>query len=587
MSYDLMLKNALSLHESGHLDEAEKIYRQILVTAPDHPDILNLLGLVAQAKNNHSEACSLFMNAIKNKSDNVAYYYNLAFSLKSSGRTQEALDCFLKVAGMKPEIKETYNEIALLYQKKGELSEARKNWIYAISLDKTFTDAKINLALSYREENTGKAIDDLKKLAYEDANNGAVFYYLASLYFDRKNWEEAWKNAIKAKELAPTSDEVRVLLGKLSYLDQQIDNAKIYFAKAELLNPYNTEAIEGLADIYSREGNYTEAELRYKKLIEFDRNNYKYHSNYAEMLQRSGRISEALEEYRAAVIINPQSAEISNNLALILRDIGEFDEALGLLFNALSYAPQMDEVSINIYETLVMLSETDSVKANKIAENWFNNYKDNVFAKRIYAASKGEKIENHQIYIQKLFDNFADNYELVMQNLDYSVPMAMGRIAGALEGRIVDLGCGTGLVGEIIKNDRNKLIGVDISNKMLEVASAKKVYDKLIKDDIVSFLQNTSECFDWAIAADVFGYIGDLSPIIKSLRNKKIIFSVEVSDEVASPFILSLNGRYKYNTDYIIKLLYENSFVNIKTEELILRSDNGNPVKGKIFLCKK
>ena len=37
----------------------------------------------------------------------------------------------------------------------------------------------------------------------------------------------------------------------------------------------------------------------------------------------------------------------------------------------------------------------------------------------------------------------------------------------------LDLGCGTGLIGEALKNDRNKLIGVDISQKMLNIAKNK------------------------------------------------------------------------------------------------------------------
>lgn len=34
MSYDLILRQALKLHDEGRLDEAERLYRQILETAP-------------------------------------------------------------------------------------------------------------------------------------------------------------------------------------------------------------------------------------------------------------------------------------------------------------------------------------------------------------------------------------------------------------------------------------------------------------------------------------------------------------------------------------------------------------------------
>ena len=231
----------------------------------------------------------------------------------------------------------------------------------------------------------------------------------------------------------------------------------------------------------------------------------------------------------------------------------------------------------------MILAETDKEKALKIAENWLNNYKENVFAQHLCATLKGEYFEDNQIYAKKLFDNFADNYELVMQNLGYSVPMVMGRIVGALQGRILDLGCGTGLVGQALKNDRNKIIGVDISQKMLDVAASKKVYDKLINCDIIEFLQSNND-FDWVVCADVLGYIGELITIIKLIKNNNILFSIEVLDE-CEKYMISDGGRYKHNPIYVENILKENGFKNIVKEKTILRCENNIPVDGMIFVA--
>ncbi len=576
----MMFHNAVGLHEAGRLDEAETIYRQILETAPEQPDVLNLLGLVAQAKGAQSEACRLFMRAIRGKPQEASFYYNLAFSFKLDNRPREALENFIKVTELAPTVKETYNEIALLLQD-SDMNKARQNWSYALQLDGNYAEAKANMAMSYESENSGKAIADLEKLAGEYPQEALIFYYLTKLYMRRELWENAWSTAVKAKELAPTSDEIRVLLALLSCHDNQPENAKIYFAKAELLNPNNLAALMGLADLYSREGNFAEAEPRYKRVIELESNMFDAHNNYAEMLQRQGRLSEALEEYRAAVIINPVSAEVCNNLGLILRDLGEYDEALGLLFNALAHKPKQEETSVNLSETLILLSRQDVDKAKKIADNWLKQMPDNAFARQTAAALRGENVENNQIYSEKLFDNFADNYELVIKKLGYSVPAAMRRIAGDVKGTVADLGCGTGLVAEALKTPENRFIGVDISQKMLDAAAQKGLYDKLIKADIGDFLQNNNE-FDWAIAADVFGYIGELSATIEALKNKKIIFSIEISDQEANYSIMP-NGRYKHNPQYVEKLLRENGFGRISKEELVLRTENGEPVKGMIF----
>ncbi len=576
-----MFKNAVALYENGQFEQAEKIYRQLLEAMPENPEILNLLGLVAQSKGAHSEACSLFANAIMNKPDDVSFYYNLAFSCKYDNRPLEALENFKKVSSLKPEIKETYNEIAQILQQNGNMEEARKNWQYAIALDANYAEAKINLAMSYKNDNLGKAIEDLEKLAKEYPEEALVFYYLTSIYMQKNEDAKAWIYAMKAKELAPTSDEIRVMLALLSCRENNFANARIYFAKAELLNPNNIEALLGLANLDSVENNFIQAEMRYKRVLELQPKNFEAHSNYAEMLQRAGRTAEALEEYRAAVIINPNSAEVSNNLGIILRDIKEYEQALELMFNALAHNPQKEEISANIAETLTIFAQMEKDKAIQIAENWLRDYPQNSFAKHIKAALKGEQSEDNQVYSENLFDIFADNYELVMQNLDYSIPMAMARIAGSLQGTIVDLGCGTGLVGQALKNSGNKIIGVDVSQKMLDIAAGKGVYEQLIKADIIEYLQNNND-FDWGVVADVLGYIGDLEQTTKLLKNKRLLLSIEVLDEEASYKIQS-NGRYKHNPLYVEKLLKECGFEDIYKEELIIRTENGRQVRGMIF----
>ena len=96
MSYELLFQRAVQLHEAGQLNEAEQIYRRILETAPQQPEVLNLLGLVAQAKGVQDEACSLFYQAIRQAPARAPFYYNLAFSLKLDNKPVEALESFEK-----------------------------------------------------------------------------------------------------------------------------------------------------------------------------------------------------------------------------------------------------------------------------------------------------------------------------------------------------------------------------------------------------------------------------------------------------------------------------------------------------------
>ena len=580
MSYNTLFAEALHYFDQGQFDASEQLLRQILETAPMQPDVLNILGLIAQAKGLHSEAVSYFMAAIREKNTDPAFYFNLAFSLKACGQYADALVNFNKVLQLAPQIKETHNEIACVYEALEQLDEARLHWNTALNMDNSYVVAKINLANSYRFDNPKKAQEDLSLIAKEEPKEPLVWYDLAYLAYNRNDYETALDLALKADALI-ASDEIKYLIGMLYLSLKKIDEAKVFFEKAEQLNEQHFAAKLRLADIFSQIGDFDKAELRYKRLIELNSKDFDTHQNYAEMLYRQHRLSEALEEYRQAVIIRPSSAEVNNNLGVVLKDLKEYDEALGLFFNALSLDPSLEAASINIAETIILLAAEDEEKARKIATNWYKTYQDNPFARQINASLQGEDIGNNQIYTEKLFDNFADNYEVVMQNLDYSAPMAIRRIAGPLEGRIADLGCGSGLVGLAVKTDRNQIIGVDLSSAMLSKAELKNVYAELVKSDILEFLRSRTD-FDWILAGDVLGYIGALDEFISLCHGKNVIFSIEVLDEDGD-YKIYPSGRFKHSVSYVENLLRQNGFCDISKEDIVLRTENGLPVKGALF----
>ena len=581
MSYNNLFNEALKCFDNGDFDRAEAYGRQIFETVPDNPDVLNLLGLTAQAKGLHQEACSYFSGAIRNKNNDPSLYFNLAFSLKASKQYYDALYNFEKVLTLAPQVKETYNEIACIYEGLSDLEKARTYWLKALEFDTDYAVAEINLANSYRIDNEDEAFLILNKLSLKYPDDPLVWYNLAWICYNRSEYDNSLKHAFRALELHQNSDAIRYLIG-LCYLASNNEiKAKDIFLEAEAINPDNPELKLCLADIFSRNNEFDEAEKRYKRLMEIDDKNYAVYNNYAEMLHRQKRLIEAMDIYRKAVIIFPASADISNNLGAILRELEEYDEALGLFFNALALNPNLVEASINIWETLVLLSIKDEQLAKDIADNWYKSYPDNQFAKYAKSALRGEHVENNKIFTEKLFDNFADNYEMVMQNLDYTAPVVIGRIAGHLEGRIADLGCGSGLVGMAVKKAENYLIGVDISTKMLEKAKQKNIYDELVKSDIVDFLKTRND-FDWIVAGDVLGYIGNLDEFLKCSKGKNLIFSIEVNKNITD-YKLQTNGRYNHNPVYVEKLLIKYGFYDISTEEFELRTENSVPVNSIIF----
>ena len=85
----------------------------------------------------------------------------------------------------------------------------------------------------------------------------------------------------------------------------------------------------------------------------------------------------------------------------------------------------------------------------------------------------------------------------------------------------VDLGAGTGLVGEQLrKHCQGEFFACDLSHRMLAVAKSKRVYDRIVVNDAVRFLNKEVALgmADLIVAADVLIYIHDLQPLFDAVE---------------------------------------------------------------------
>ena len=142
-------------------------------------------------------------------------------------------------------------------------------------------------------------------------------------------------------------------------------------------------------------------------------------------------------------------------------------------------------------------------------------------------------------YVRTLFDQYAARFDGELRDaLHYRGPELLRRAIDKVFGadrrfaRALDLGCGTGLMGEVMRGRTDELVGVDLSPAMLAAAERKRIYDRLALDDLVSFLATEERPFDLIVAADVFVYLDDLAPVLHLAAGRlaasgAIAFSVE------------------------------------------------------------
>jgi len=283
--------------------------------------------------------------------------------------------------------------------------------------------------------------------------------------------------------------------------------------------------------------------------------------DFALMLSAEGDFSGAAETLLSALEIVP-------GWALGWYQLGEFYEAAG-----------DNGAAIAAWRTALSLDPADHSGAS---------------LKLALAGAESDAAAMPGAFVEMLFDQYASKFdEALVNGLGYRAPVlleaairATGRDRFSLA---LDLGCGTGLMGERLRPMCDRLEGIDISAEMLRKARDKGIYDRLEKADLQSF-SNAGSSLDLVTAADVFMYLGALDGIFANVSrllapDGLFAFSVERLD-AADGFALQPSRRYAHSEAYLRRLLAESglTLVSIRTERI--RDDRKEPVQGLIVVAR-
>lgn len=389
----------------------------------------------------------------------------------------------------------------------------------------------------------------------------APFYNnLSDAYRMLENAPEAEAAARRAIALRPDLPEAHYNLGAALHLQRQTDAAISAYRSALSLRPGYLEARLGIGDALLVEGHHDDALDIYRQALQSAPDSPGANTRIGMALRRAKRIDEAIVHYTACIARQPR-AEYYNNLALLYLQTDRKPDAAANLRKLLELTP------------------------------------GNTSARHLLDALDGKTTERAPAeYVRELFDQYAETFESHLVNkLDYRMPQLLGdvlhgHIGAARDLALLDLGCGTGLMGEVLRDICIRLVGVDISPKMVEKTLEKDLYTEAHADDLLTFMQRCAAAdFDLVTAADVFVYLGDLGAIFREAGRLLrpggwFAFTVEATaaDEQGD-FVLDATGRYRHNAGYLQRLAAASGLSQAHFSDAVIRTQNERPVNG--YLC--
>jgi predicted TPR repeat methyltransferase len=316
------------------------------------------------------------------------------------------------------------------------------------------------------------------------------------------------------------------------------------------------------------------------------------HYNLGLLFSDLGRADDALAAYDHSLRFDANDAKVHNNRGSVLQILGRLAEAGDAFQRALDLRPDLDYPYINMGQ--LREQQGDVAGALAIYDLAIARGRDADLFGQYRAAATGQSTQRSpDRWVATTFDNFAPTFDAHLSKLQYEVPRRLAALLKPYATKplsILDLGCGTGQVGVELSGRRHRLVGVDLSEKMLAQARARNIYEQLHGCEIHVWLRSAATAtFDAVCAADVLIYIGALETMFDEVgrilkRGGWFAFSTE--ECVGPDFKLLSTGRYAQSESYIRRLA-GTSFAVLAADATTIRIESGSPLPGRLYLLQK
>jgi len=204
-------------------------------------------------------------------------------------------------------------------------------------------------------------------------------------------------------------------------------------------------------------------------------------------------------------------------------------------------------------------------------------------------------------YVRTLFDHYAPDFDRSLtEGLNYQAPALLlaavetvARKAGhpAHFRAMLDLGCGTGLAGAAFRSKVDKLVGVDLSPRMVHEARDKGIYDRLAVSDLLEFLsaeRTDGQAYDLVVAADVFAYLPDLAPVAAAAAPVLApggLFAFTVETHPGEGVVLGEALRFAHSGEHVRAAIESAGLKLLGLDSAATRTEKGVPVPGLVAVA--
>ena len=237
----------IQLYQNGQYDDAKKLAQSLTERLPKYPFAWSILGAIFGQTGMHTEALNANKTAVILSPQDAQVHYNLGITLKELGRLDEAETSYRQAIALQPDNAQAHNNLGLTLEALGRLDEAEASYRQAIALKANYTKAYNNLGITLQALGRLDEAETSYKQAIGVKADYAEAHHNLSLM---KKFESQDEQFLKMQEL------------NLDENTPEEERCHINFGLAK--------ACEDLGDLEKAFTHYSEANVLRKKLLNYD-----------------------------------------------------------------------------------------------------------------------------------------------------------------------------------------------------------------------------------------------------------------------------------------------------------------------------
>ena len=307
---ELLLQQAVNLHQQGSLQEAEENYEKVAAAIPNNPDVEHYLGVVRYQLGKWEEAEQGLDRSLELSPDNPDAWNNLGIVAMQRGNEQKAISAFSRARDYLPDAPDIHSNLGNAYRDAGQLQEAEFQCRKALELDPDFAAAWNNLGIVLRQQ---------------------------------EDFEQSEYSLHRALQLLPDYAEALNNLGIVLREQNKLQESENYLLQALQIAPAYAEGLNSLGTVLWEQGRWIEAKENYEKALNLDPAYTEAYLNLGILLWKTEEYEQAEQTLNSALKLDPVSARAFWILGLVYKETKGLHRAEQCFLRAVELDPGFGE----------------------------------------------------------------------------------------------------------------------------------------------------------------------------------------------------------------------------------------------------